>query len=307
MLTPPINANPVAEVQAYGWRADETDSGLLKVQPVVGEAMVFVPFHGNAFGGQSPTPSGFSQKYNAQGAPGTWVSAVYTIQPRTGDPTFASYNAHITFMARGRRFAIVCEPYQSGGTIVNNTYPIQGWVDGQAFEIKNYQEDVASGTAGSAIAGAMIANTFELPVYLDDDLPHQIEIYMPCDPTLTCVYQFYGFCVEARTGQQPYPQEGFCNVNTPAANTFTSVLNGLTTFAYIEKLIFVSTGVDALSMDLDGVTVYNALAMAANVPVVWDFGFPVPYTTSVASASSQRARFKSLNGLITCYAVVRSR
>jgi len=292
---------PSQEVQAFGWEADSTDAGHIRVQQALGEGMVYVPFEPGAYN-NSLNGSTLSQKYAAYNAPlNTMLSASYTTTVQSG---VFDQQAVCSFLFRGKRLALAAEYRQSGGTGGTNTQPIQGWVDGQYFEITNSQLDATSFVAGTVQMKAG-NNLMPVDVELDDDGPHQCDIYMPSDLTSTYVWQLYGYAVEARTGAQKVSNQNAAVISIPlnTANTYFSLMQGLSSFGQLEKVTIWNTNAAAenLTVEQDGIVIVNLLAMVQNTPFILDMGAAATYKTNNSSGSQQiRAKGSSVNLVAFC-------
>lgn len=274
LLTSQGHSPDIAAILA-GFGADAADGALLTRTKDGPTRMTFVPLEPGQYNTNVASNAGagvaasITQNYSSAGNPGGLATSVI-MKTGTGGTFASGGQCVLSFQFRGKYIALVCTTKYQG-----NTNPIQGWVDGQYFSVNNNPQNYKD--PGTSANAGQYCYYMPIPVQLDDDGPHQIEIYNPFDPLNATQnqVQVYGYCLEARLGIPDFEPASYVNVVTlPAADSSAANPLGTSSGAFrVVKIVAVASAADTITVTQDGVTIYNALAIAVNAPVtIFDGG-----------------------------------
>lgn len=289
---------PVVEAQAGGWRADETEQGLIRVQEAI-SGLVRLPFMPGQYSLSSNSAPSVQPTYKAdiyrENSDGSCSGFSVVVTQGTEGST---YVARIVFSFFGRVLALRWARGIASGEARDFTCVI----DGVAHNVSNQQYDPRSGSDYETPAG-------EACVVVDDNLAdgqHVCELVFPGATDQANRWLIYGYAVESRTGAVPYPRRlSWCNPQTltdamaypdrshHGESSAENVAYGVRKIAYSNSSASPVTVTIANVYNFDptpGSEVYypfSTLTVSANGSAEYDFGGPVAY--DVAGTSGRRA------------------
>lgn len=317
MLSTSQGHSPDIAAILAGFGADAADGALLTRTKDGPTRMTFVPLEPGQYNTNVASNTGavvaasITQNYSSTGSPGGLATSAL-MKTSTGGTAFSGGQCVLSFQFRGKYISLVCTTkYQ------NNTNPIQGWVDGQYFSVNNNPQNYKD--PGTTANAGQYCYYMPIPVQLDDDGPHQIEIYNPFDPLNATQnqVQVYGYCLEARLGIPDFVPAGYTNVLTlptsAGAHPDDSQSNPLGTGSgafRVMKITFYCVGAasDTLNVKRDGNLVYDAVTVSKNTPLAMDFGPNGSiYNGGGSSSGANLIHANSVGGNIISYAEIRER
>lgn len=320
---------PVVEAQASGWKSDETEQGLLRVQTAV-SGLVKLPFRYGQFTTSSEANSAAPPTFQASVAP-SWkedilrensdgsCSGFSVVVPNTktisisGIPTAVPasdgncYVARIVFAFPGRVLAL---RWAKG---ISSTTPrdFSCIIDGVAHNVSNQIYDPKSGAEYETTCGEaceVIADN------LTDGL-HHCELVFPGAVDQANRWTIYGYAIEDRLGVIAPPRcMSWCNpqVLTDSMAIYDASHHGETSAENwaqrIRKVAYSNSSASPVTVTLENY--YNStaatlavLTVPASGSVEYDFGGSVAYDFSGASGRRTLRHKASTASVITAQAL----
>lgn len=306
---------PVVDAQAGGWKADETEQGLLRVQTAV-SGLVKLPFRYGQFttSSEANSVSPPAAQFQASVSP-SWkedilrensdgsCSGFSVVVPNTktisisGTPTAVPasdgncYVARIVFAFPGRVLAL---RWAKG---ISSTTPrdFSCIIDGVAYNVSNQMYDPKSGAKYETTCG----ETCEVIADNLTDGMHHCELVFPGSVDQSNRWTIYGYAIEERLGVIAPPRSmSWCNpqVLTDSMAIYDASHHGETSLENwaqrIRKIAYSNSSASPVTVTLENY--YNStstplavLTCPANGSVEYDFGGPVAY--DFAGSSGRRA------------------
>ncbi len=320
---------PTVEAQAGGWKADETEQGLLRVQTAV-SGLVKLPFRYGQFTTSSEANSAAPPTFQASVAP-SWkedilrensdgsCSGFSVVVPNTktisisGIPTAVPasdgncYVARIVFAFPGRVLAL---RWAKG---ISSTTPrdFSCVIDGVPYNVSNQIYDPKSGAEYETPCGEaceVIADN------LTDGM-HHCELVFPGAVDQANRWTIYGYAIEERLGIVPPPRcMSWCNpqVLTDSMAIYDASHHGETSAENwaqrIRKIAYSNSSASPVTVTIENY--YNStsatlavLTCPANGSVEYDFGGSVAYDFSGASGRRTLRHKASTTSVITAQAL----